>query len=279
MEEAGLGLVGHRAGEPRLAGARRAMQQDALRWVDAEALEQFGMAQGQLHHLADLVDGIAEAADIVIGDVGPPAVLRLLEERPQLDLGALRDEDDAARLRRYHDQADLLQPIGRPFEIGTQLWRDARVGRRARLGRGRDDIARDEGPAQQSAAQGLARALQANILLGRRHHDAGGWPDLGGADLDVVTARRPRVDALQPVEPDEVQALVLLVGADRNRGGVALADDLDDVALAQTELGQRRMPEPGDAAPRILGARIGDLQSQGLPFGFGHLNSRAARPT
>lgn len=91
----------------------------------------------------------------------------------------------------------------------------------------------------------------------------------------MVAARGAGVDALQPVEADEVQALVLIVGTDRDRRGVALADDLDNVALAQAELGQRRMAESGDAAPRILGACIGDLQSERPLLGVSHLNSRA----
>ena len=35
------------------------------------------------------------------------------------------------------------------------------------------------------------------------------------------------------------------------------------------------MAEPGDAAPGILRAGVGDLQPEGSRSGFGHRNSRA----
>ena len=57
VEEGGVAFVGDRAGEPGLAGAGRAVQQHALGRIDAEPLEDFGIAQGQLDHLAQLVDG------------------------------------------------------------------------------------------------------------------------------------------------------------------------------------------------------------------------------
>ncbi len=90
------------------------MQQHALRRIDAETLEQLWVAQGQLDHLADLIDGVAEAADIVVGDVGAPPGLRLLEERPEFDLCPFRHVDDAAGLCGDDDEADLLQAVGRP---------------------------------------------------------------------------------------------------------------------------------------------------------------------
>ena len=57
MEEIGVALVGDRAREPRLAGAGRAVEEDAARRIDAEPLENLGIAQRQLDHLAELVDG------------------------------------------------------------------------------------------------------------------------------------------------------------------------------------------------------------------------------
>ena len=65
-------------GEPGLAGARRAVQQHALGRIDAEPGEQFGIAQRQLDHLAQLADGVAHAADVVVVDVGA-AGARFLE--------------------------------------------------------------------------------------------------------------------------------------------------------------------------------------------------------
>jgi hypothetical protein len=53
------------------------VQQHALGRIDAEALEQFGMAKRQLDHLAQRVDGGAHAAKVVIGDVGAALAMLL----------------------------------------------------------------------------------------------------------------------------------------------------------------------------------------------------------
>ena len=47
-----VALVRDRARQQRLAGARRAVEQHALGRIDAEPLEQFGVAQRQFDHLA-----------------------------------------------------------------------------------------------------------------------------------------------------------------------------------------------------------------------------------
>jgi len=84
------------------------IEKHAIRRIDAEALEELGMAERKLHHLANLLDGVAESANVVIGDIGAPRFLRLLILRAQLDLGLRRDLDDASRDCREHDEADLL---------------------------------------------------------------------------------------------------------------------------------------------------------------------------
>ena len=77
-EEIGRAFIGDGAGEQGLAGAGRAVEQHALGRIDAEALEQFGVAQRQLDHLAQRVDGPAHPAEIVIGDVGAALAARFL---------------------------------------------------------------------------------------------------------------------------------------------------------------------------------------------------------
>ena len=59
VEEIGVAFIGDGAGEPGLAGAGRAVEQHALGRIDAEPLENLGIAQRQLDHLAQLVDGRA----------------------------------------------------------------------------------------------------------------------------------------------------------------------------------------------------------------------------
>ena len=77
MEELRVAFIGDGARQPGLAGAGRAMQQHALGRIDAEALEQFGVAQRQLDHLAQRVDRVAHPAEVVIGDVGAALAILL----------------------------------------------------------------------------------------------------------------------------------------------------------------------------------------------------------
>mmetsp|Transcript_22292 Transcript_22292/g.53383 ORF Transcript_22292/g.53383 Transcript_22292/m.53383 type:complete len:281 (-) Transcript_22292:263-1105(-) len=69
-DEARVRSVGHGARGERLAGAWRAIQQDALRGVNAELHEALGVQHRQLQHLAQLLDLVLVAADVVVRDVG-----------------------------------------------------------------------------------------------------------------------------------------------------------------------------------------------------------------
>ncbi len=123
MEDLCFGFVGDGAREARLAGARRPVKQYPLGRIDAEPLEQLGMAQRQLDHLADLVDRGAEPADVVVGDVGAARLLGLLIFGPQLDLGLLGDDDGSLGRGRHDDEADLLEAVGWRIHQLTQLRR------------------------------------------------------------------------------------------------------------------------------------------------------------
>ena len=63
-EELGVGLVRGRLGEQRLAGAGRAVQQDALRHGGAELAEPLRVAQ-EVDDLAQLLLGLVGARDVV----------------------------------------------------------------------------------------------------------------------------------------------------------------------------------------------------------------------
>ncbi len=96
MEELRVALIGDGAGQPGLAGAGRAVEQHALGRIDAEALEQLGMAKRQLDHLAQRVDRVGHSAKVVVSDVGAALALLLLGKfGQQLDLGLGVDMDDA----------------------------------------------------------------------------------------------------------------------------------------------------------------------------------------
>ena len=109
VEEFRRAFVGDGAREQGLAGAGRAVEQHALGRVDAEPLEQLGMAQRKLDHFAQRVDRVAHSAEIVIGDVGAAlAVLGGIFGK-QLDGGLAVDVDDALGRRRHDHQPQLLQ--------------------------------------------------------------------------------------------------------------------------------------------------------------------------
>ena len=99
-EEFRRAFVGDGAREQGLAGARRAVEQHALGRIDAEPLEQLGMAQRKLDHLAQRVDRVAHSAEIVVGDVGAALAVPGRIFRKQLDRGLGVDVDDALGRRR-----------------------------------------------------------------------------------------------------------------------------------------------------------------------------------
>jgi hypothetical protein len=67
--EARIDLVGDRPGEMRLAGAGGAVKDDAARRIDPEVAVDVGIFERQLHQLADQLDLLVQAPDILEGDV------------------------------------------------------------------------------------------------------------------------------------------------------------------------------------------------------------------
>jgi hypothetical protein len=80
------------------------------------------------------------------------------------------------------------------------------------------------------------------------------------ADLDMIARTGTSIGALQTVEPDDFKAFILRIGVNRAGGGRALAGNLDDVALLQAMFGHEFARKAGQAAPRILGPGIGNLE-------------------
>ena len=186
VEEIGVALVGDGARQPGLAGARGAVEKHALGRIDAEPLEDFGIAQRQLDHLAQLVDGRAHAAEIVIGDVGAALLLGLGIFGAKLDLAIGVDMDDALGRGRDHDQADLLEREGGRGQHLAQFGRDV-AARHLLLAGGGDDVAGGERLHAEAALQRMGRAVQAQILLRGREDDA-----LGRASIRPCGPRRSR---------------------------------------------------------------------------------------
>ena len=88
--EARIDLVGDRAREMGFAGARRPVQDDAARRIDAEVAVDLRMRERQLHQLADELDLLAQAPDVLEGDV-ERAVRQMRVVILQDDLGGLVD--------------------------------------------------------------------------------------------------------------------------------------------------------------------------------------------
>mmetsp|Transcript_22528 Transcript_22528/g.72949 ORF Transcript_22528/g.72949 Transcript_22528/m.72949 type:complete len:408 (-) Transcript_22528:387-1610(-) len=65
-EEGRGGLVGHGLGQERLAGARHAVEDHALRRLDAHVLVKFGVRQRKLDGLLDFLNLVLEATDVGI---------------------------------------------------------------------------------------------------------------------------------------------------------------------------------------------------------------------
>ena len=77
----------------------------------------------------------------------------------------------------------------------------------------------------------------------------------------VVVARADTgIGALQAVDAQDLQPLVLGIGEDGAGRGRPLADDLDNVALGQAERAHQRAGDMGKAAATVLRPRIGDLK-------------------
>ena len=271
-----MALVGDGAGEPGLAGAGRAVEQHALRRVDPQPLEQLGIAERQLHHLAHLVHRRAEAADVVIGDVGPAAAVaaHLAIFRAQLDLGVGVDVDDALGHGRHHREADLLEREGGRVQHGAQRRRHVALVDPLLAG-GRHHVAGGERPHPEAALQRLARALEPQILLGRREHHPLRRLRHRAPDLDILSRADAGIGALEAVQPQDVQPLVLGIGQHRARGRRPLAHDLHHVALGEAERRHGRPAQPREAASRIIWAGIGHLQL--ACFAIRHRNSSPRR--
>ncbi len=75
--EVRLGLARDRAGEERLARARRPVEEDALRRLDPEALEQLRVPERELDHLAHLAHLVAEPAHVLVRHAGRLELLGL----------------------------------------------------------------------------------------------------------------------------------------------------------------------------------------------------------
>ena len=130
-------------------------------------------------------------------DVGAAGLLGFGIFGPKLDLGVGVDEDDALGRRRYDDKPDLLQRISGRGEHLAQLGRDV-AAHDLLLAGGGDDVAGGDRLHAEAALQRIGRALQPQILRGRREDDPLRRLGVGLAHLDEIAEP---ISALAPRRP------------------------------------------------------------------------------
>ena len=104
-DERAVRVVRHGAREQRFPRARRAVEQNALRLLHAQRLEELGVLEGQLDHLFDLRDLLVQTAAHVVGAVR--------------DLLHLHETDDRVHFGG-HDLGDFLG-VGVQRHAGVRL--------------------------------------------------------------------------------------------------------------------------------------------------------------
>ena len=105
VNEVHIGFVGDGAGDQRLAGAGRPVEQNALGRLDAEVRKHFRVSQGQLDDLSDAAHLPMQPSDVLVGDgFTPPLGATLAGD------GRRRRDDDRTRRRRLrHNEASRLR--------------------------------------------------------------------------------------------------------------------------------------------------------------------------
>ena len=277
VEELCVALVGHCSRQPGLAGAGRAVEQHALGRIDAEALEQLGMAQRQLDHLAQRVDGAAHAAEIIVSDVGAPLAMLLGIFRQQLHLGVAVDVDNPARCSRHDSQSDLLNGEGRGVEDLPHMF--GHVGVDPLVTAGRHRVAGGDRTSRERPLQRLGRPLEPDIVHRRCEHHARGGLRRGRTHFHEVTRTDAGVGPLQAVETDDVEPLVVLQRPNGPCGGRALADDLDDVPVLEPRLVHEPGRQARDAAAALGRRQVRHLQAPHLGIHVSHAVLSPSRPT
>ena len=212
--EVGARLVRDGLRNEGLARPRRAIQEHALRRIDAEPLEQFRVLQRELDHLADFHQLLFQPANVLVRHGGREDLAFADRLFLHFDDRIVLDLHDA--FRRGADDHERQ---------GTAHERDPRHD---------DDIALVQGPLEQAALHEVLDSLTEGDLVtladDRRDRDPFRGKDLGLPDLDLVPEAHANISTDEPVDPDDALALVLLHDSEELRGSRLLSDDLDDLS-------------------------------------------------
>ena len=258
MEELGRAFVGDRAREQGLAGAGRAVEQHALGRIDAEPLEQLGMAQRQLDHFAQRVDRVAHAAEIVVGDVGAALAVAcavysgssstaVLASMWTMPLGAVETTTSRSSCSANAGALSSCRMLSGMSAL-MRWWPVVATVSPSTSGR----------PAKVRFSASAEPCSRTFGCAGANTTRVAGF-EFGLAHFDEIARADAGIGALEAVEANDVDALVFAIGADGARGGRALADDLDHVAFVEAQLVHQLVGQAGEAAAAVGGRQARDL--------------------
>ena len=240
----GVDLGGHRLRNHRLPGAGGAVQQHALGWVDAEPSEEFGVLEGQLDHLTDLLQLLADAADVLVGDALGLTDFVLVD--------GFVFEHDLRVVRNAHDA------LGRGLED-----RERQRFTEERHAGDEDPVAgHDRTLVEPAAGEAFDAWSKLDLLLVGHHRGEHELLAVLGVDLahrHAVPQRHACVFPDDAIHADDVEFGVFRAAAPVDGGrGPLFALDFDHVTGLQVEAVLAR--DAGATVTHVGGNRLGDPQ-------------------
>mmetsp|Transcript_53913 Transcript_53913/g.120597 ORF Transcript_53913/g.120597 Transcript_53913/m.120597 type:complete len:265 (+) Transcript_53913:1452-2246(+) len=122
-EEESSGLVCNGPGNEGLAAAWWSIQQNTTWRFHSQGLEESGVAQWQLYHLADLAHGFLAAADVVIPHfVQPLLILSLHRLTLAMDDSVWGNNHELTRVNAHHLELNWPEPTPHKKEITLACW-------------------------------------------------------------------------------------------------------------------------------------------------------------
>jgi len=136
--------------------------------------------------------------------------------------------------------------------------------------RGRDDVALAQRAPEEGALQRLRLALQAQVRLCGREDDARRGLRFHLPHLDEIARADAGIGALQAIDAQDLDPLILGIRPDGARRRRLLADDLDHVALAHAQRGHQAARQVREAAAGILRTAVRHLDFTRRGIAVGH---------
>ena len=258
-KELGVTFIGHRSCQPRLSGTWRTMQQHTAWRIDTEASEQLRITEWQFNHLAQLIDGFVQPANIIIGHIRPSMLGRFLIFGPQFNFGILVNMHKTLGCGRHNGKPNLLQRKGRRSEHLPQLRRHV-TAIHLLLAMRRDKITGIQWPSHEAALETIAAAMQTQVFLSRSEDHFFGWLRINLADFHKIAGPHSGIGTLQPVQPDKIQSFIFRIGQYCPCGGRLLSANFDHFAFNQTQGRHIVSRQAGQTAPTVFRSGIGDLE-------------------